>query len=138
MKYAYEDLSPEQLEEVVVHICRQLLGVAVIGFSKGPDGGRDARFNGTAELYPSKASPWIGRVIVQCKHTNGYNKSFTESDFFSETGTNTVLAEEIPRIRNLRDKGELDHYMLFANRRLSGNGESSIRQHISAKCAIPD
>ena len=118
MKYAYEDLSPEQFETLVVLICKVWLGAGVQGFAKGPDGGRDAKFVGTAELYPSTASPWSGPVIAQAKHTNGYNKSFGESDFFSATGANTVIAEETPRIIALRTAGELDFYMLFSNRRL--------------------
>jgi hypothetical protein len=138
VKYAYEDLSPEQLEEIVVHICRKLLGISVIGFAKGPDGGRDARFHGTAQLHPSTAAPWVGRVIIQAKHTNGYNKAFMESDFFSATGETAILAKEIPRIKKLRGAGELDHYMLFANRTLSGNGDSTIRKHVSSFCGVPE
>jgi hypothetical protein len=137
MKYAYEDLSDEQFEDLVVLLCQRLLGISVQGFAKGPDGGRDAKFVGTAELHPSKAAPWIGTTIVQAKHTNGYNRNFSESDFFSKTAVNTVLGKEIPRIKKLRNAKQLDHYMVFANRRLAGNAESEIREHIAAQCRIP-
>lgn len=70
MKFAYEDLSDGQFEILIVLLCQRLLEVAVQGFTKGPDGGRDAKFMGTAELYPSKTAPWIGTTIVQAKHTN--------------------------------------------------------------------
>jgi hypothetical protein len=137
MKYAYEDLSPEQFENLIVFLCQRLLGISVQGFAKGPDGGRDAKFVGTAELHPSKAKPWNGTTIIQAKHTNGYNRNFSESDFFSSTGTSTVLGKEIPRIKKLWGDKQLDHYMLFANRRLAGNAESEITAHISAQCSIP-
>lgn len=138
MKYAYEDLSPEQFEKLIVFLCHPLLGISVQGFAAGPDGGRDAKFIGTAELHPSKAAPWIGTVIIQAKHTNGYNKHFSESDFFSRGGgINTVIANEVPRIKKLRETKGLDHYMLFANRRLAGGAESDIQSYISNKCAIP-
>ncbi len=138
MKYAYEDLSDDQFEILIVFLCQHLLGISVQGFAKGPDGGRDAKFVGTAELHPSKAAPWAGVTIIQAKHTNGYNKHFSESDFFSKkNGTNTVLGKEIPRIKKLRDAKQLDHYMLFANRRLAGNAESEILVHISTECGIP-
>ena len=65
MMYAYEDLSPEQFETLIVLLCQRLLGTSVKGFAKGPDGGRDAKFVGTAELHPSKAAPWFGTVIIQ-------------------------------------------------------------------------
>jgi len=137
MKFAYEDLNDDQFERLIVLMCQRLLGVSVQGFAKGPDGGRDAKFVGTAELHPSKAAPWSGTIIIQAKHTNGYNRSFSESDFFSASAVNTVLGKEIPRIKKLRETKQLDHYMLFANRRLAGNAETEIRDHIALECGIP-
>ena len=137
MKFAYEDLSDDQFEVLIVLLCQRLLGIAVQGFAKGPDGGRDAKFVGTAELHPSKAAPWVGTVIVQAKHTNGYNRSFSELDFYSTSSSNTVVGKEVPRINKLRDAKQLDHYMLFANRRLTGNSETEIRDHIAAECGVP-
>lgn len=137
MRYAYENLSDGQFENLIVFLCQHLLGVSVQGFAKGPDGGRDAKFVGTAELHPSKAAPWVGTTIVQAKHTNGYNRNFSEPDFFSTKAQNTVLGKEIPRIKKLRESKQLDHYMLFANRRLAGNAESEIREYLAAQCGIP-
>jgi len=137
MKYAYENLSPEQFEKLVVLLCQNLLGISVQGFANGPDGGRDAKFIGTAELFPSKTAQWVGKVIIQAKHTNGYNKSFSETDFHSKTSQSTVIEKEIPKIQKLRNSNELDHYMLFANRKLTGNAEHEIKEHISKTCNIP-
>ena len=47
-----------------------------------------------------------------------------------------MLGKEIPRIKNLRANEQLDHYMLFANRRLAGNAESEIGAYISKACDI--
>jgi hypothetical protein len=138
MKYAYEDLGDTRFEELVVALCRRLLGMATLGFAKGPDGGRDAKFIGTAELLPSRVAPWSGTVIVQAKHTYGYNRSFSETDFFNPKSTNNILAEEVKRIKKLRLEKQLDHYMLFANRKLTGGAESSIRAHIAKECNIPE
>lgn len=138
MKYAYEDLSEDQFEQLVVLLCKRLLGMGVQGFAKGVDGGRDAKFVGTAELLPSRAASWNGTVIAQAKHTNGYNRSFSEGDFFNPKSENTVIGKEVPRIKKLREAKQLDHYMLFANRRLTGNTESDIRAHISEKCGLPE
>lgn len=137
VKYVYEDLGDEQFEHLVVILCQRLLGISVQGFAKGPDGGRDAKFVGTAELHPSKASPWVGTTIIQAKHTNGYNRNFSESDFFSTSAKDTVLGKEILRIKRLRTNAQLDNYMLFANRRLAGNAESKIRAYIADECDIP-
>lgn len=137
MMYRYEDLGDDQFENLIVLLCRILLGVGVKGFAKGPDGGRDAKFVGTAELHPSKAAPWTGTVIVQAKHTNGYNKSYSETDFFSANSQKTVLGEEVPRIKKLRDAKQLDHYMLFSNRRLAGNADQTITAHIAKETGLP-
>lgn len=137
MKYAYEDLGDQQFERLIVFLCQKLLGTGVQGFAKGPDGGRDAKFVGTAERHPSTADPWRGTTIIQAKHTNGYNRSFSESDFYSRKTDKTILGQEIPRIRNMRKLKQLDHYMLFSNRRLAGNAESEIVTYISGTCDLP-
>lgn len=138
MKYAYEDLGDDQFEHLVVLICQRLLGMGVQGFAKGVDGGRDAKFVGVAELIPSKAAPWNGTVIVQAKHTNGYNRSCSEADFFSLKSPDTVIGKEVPRIKKLRTAKQLDHYILFANRSLTGNAESDIRAHLAKACGVPE
>lgn len=138
MKYAYEDLSHIQFETLIVLLCQRLLGMSTQGFAEGPDGGRDAKFLGTAQLHPSTAKPWTGTTIIQAKHTNGYNRTFSDSDFYSSSSANTVIGNELPRIKKLRSERKLDHYMLFANRKLAGNAESQIRAHIAEECAIAE
>ncbi len=136
MKYAYEDMSDDHFETLIVFVCQKLLGIGVQGFSKGADGGRDAKFVGTAELHPSKAAPWVGTTIIQAKHTNGYNCLFSDSDFYSPKAEKTVLSEEIRRIKKLVSAKQLDHYMLFSNRRLAGNAESEIRAYLAKECHL--
>ncbi|MHB1081366.1 MAG: ABC-three component system protein [Prosthecobacter sp.] len=138
MKYAYEDLSPKQFEDLVVFLCKKLLGISVLGFPEGPDAGRDAKFVGRAELFPSKSAQWMGTTIIQAKHTNGYNRRFSEPDFFHSESIQNTIGEEIIRIKKLRDEKQLDHYMLFANRRLGSIAESQIRTHISKETGIPE
>lgn len=135
MKLDYHDLSDDQFERLVVAVCSWLFGPAVQGFSKGPDGGKDARFYGRAERFPSAAAPWDGRVVIQAKHTDLISRKFSDPDF-SGNAASSVLSEEIPRIRRLRDSGELDYYLLFSNRRLAGVAEEKIRKRIAQAAAI--
>ncbi len=137
MQGYYADMSKTQFEDLVVDLCKELLGYAAQGFTDGPDGGRDAKFEGTADLLPSKRKPWEGTVIVQAKHVNGYNRSCSENDFFSEENKSCVINKEIPRIQKLRNSGELDHYIIFTNRKLTGNAQAKITGYISQKCNIP-
>ncbi len=136
LRYAYEDLSEDQFEHLVVVVCTILLGSSVQPFAKGKDGGKDARFEGTAELHPSVSAPWVGKTIIQAKHTVGLNRHFSDPDFFNlNTGSSTVT-DELPKIDKLRKAKELDHYMLFANRKLTAGAEQSIRTHISKACNL--
>jgi hypothetical protein len=138
MKYVYENLGEDQFEKLIVFLCHELLGIATQGFAKGVDGGRDAKFVGKAQLFPSTTEPWVGITIIQAKHTNGYNRNFSERDFYNpKPGTESIIAGELPKIKNLRDKKQLDHYMLFANRRLGANAESEIRSYISKPTGVP-
>lgn len=137
MKYDYEDLSPGQFEALIVALCQKLFGIGVQGFAEGPDGGRDAKFVGTAERHPSTASPWTGTTVIQAKHTNGFNMTFGDPDFFSETGTTATLNKETSRIKKLRDAKQIDNYMLFSNRRLPANAEAKILQYIAKEVGMP-
>lgn len=132
-KYRYEELSPNQFESLIVDICRILLGKGTRGFAEGPDGGRDARFDGITNDYPSIRAPWGGITIIQAKHTSRYNASFSDSDFIGSSG---ILNKEIERIKNLVNGDGLDHYMLFANRKLTGNKENDILNRISSECGL--
>lgn len=69
MGYPYEDLSESQFEALVIEASRQLLGKGVQGFATGVDGGRDGRFEGLAEGFPSRPTPWSGITVIQAKHT---------------------------------------------------------------------
>lgn len=137
MKYAYHDLTPGQFEDVVIAICQFLFGAGVQGFADGVDGGRDARFVGTAEAYPSAASPWSGITIVQAKHTNGYNKTFSDADLYSKDNADAILRKELPRIKALRASQDLDHYILFSNRRLTAFANTKLCTVIASECSVP-
>jgi hypothetical protein len=135
MKYAYYDLYPQQFEKLVVAICQSLLGVGVQEFSTGPDGGRDARFEGTANCFPSEKSPLVGKTIVQAKHTSAILEKFSDPSFSGDSKS-SVLSEELPRIRKLKEKGELEHYILFSNRALGAQAEENIRARILKEASV--
>lgn len=132
-RYHYEELSPAQFEDLVVDLCKILLGEGTRGFASGPDGGRDARFDGVTSNYPSAGAPWGGTTVIQAKHTENPNASYSDKDFMGASG---VLNKEIPRIKRLVDKGELHHYMMFANRKLTGNADNEILKRISKECGL--
>ncbi|MEX1028240.1 MAG: ABC-three component system protein [Candidatus Paceibacterota bacterium] len=137
MNIDYYNLSDTQFEDLVIEFCVELLGGGVQGFVTGKDGGRDARFEGTANCIPSTANPWSGKVVIQAKHTEIPTRSFSESDF-SGTTKSSVLSKELLRVRSLLQNGELEFYMLFANRRLTGITEAGIRKRIASETGLAE
>ena len=135
MNISYHNLSNGQFEELVIELCVELLGHAVQGFVTGKDGGRDARFVGKAKLIPSEAEPWNGSIVMQAKHTEMLNKAFSESDFSGDAET-SILAKEIPRIKAMIQDSELEYYMVFSNRRLTGVTDAAIRKKIAVATGL--
>jgi len=124
MDYRLENLSPNEFEELVNTICQRVLGVGTVSFSEGKDGGRDGRFEGTANEYPSKNSEWNGRFIIQAKHTTNYQASCSDNPFYGNQ-TSTVN-KEIERLNKLLQTETIDNYILFTNRKETGNREDIV------------
>lgn len=108
--FPFHDLSDDEFEQLIVHMCMKVLGMGTVVFAKGRDGGRDGSFNGTANAFPSSASPLSGKFIIQAKHTSNPIASCSHSEF------GKILDNERPKISRLVKEGELDHYLLFTNR----------------------
>lgn len=125
------DLNNQEFEKLVVLICERILGTGTINFSTGPDGGRDAKFTGKAQNFPSKTSPWEGKFIIQAKHTEKPNAKCSDYDF------KNILDDEVnQRLKKLIENNELDYYLLFTNRRLSGVTDAKISDFIKSNLAI--
>jgi hypothetical protein len=121
-KYPLHYLNEEEFENLSILICNKILGAAIIPFAKGKDRGKDGRFTGKANCFPSKIHSWDGTVIIQAKHTSRENASCSDSDFVM------ILQSEIPKIQALKKDNEIDYYLLFTNRKLTGVQDSKIRE----------
>lgn len=125
MDYRFELLDESTFENLVNTICQKILGTGVVSFSSGKDGGRDGKFTGTAENFPDKINPWSGKFIIQAKHTSNPVASCSDKEF------ETVVDKEIPKIKKLKDDGDVDCYLLFTNRKYSGvKGEELLKKII--------
>ena len=60
--YPLHYLNAEDFENLANVICNKILGEATIPFAKGTDGGRDGRFHGKANCFPSETAPWEGQT----------------------------------------------------------------------------
>jgi len=125
------DLNDQDFEKLVILICERILGIGTINFSTGPDGGRDGKFTGKAQNFPSKTSPWEGKFIIQAKHTEKPYARCSDSDF------KKILNNEVnQRLKKLIENNKLDYYLLFTNRRLSGITDAKITDFIESNLNI--
>jgi len=137
-KVYYHEINDQQFEELVIEFCSELFGDGIQGFVTGPDGGRDASFDGTASKYPSSNDLWKGKTVIQAKHTELLSKSFSDNDFYSKKSKSCQVLKEIEKIKALKKVNAIDNYMLVANRRLSGTKDLEIKKLISSKTSIPE
>ena len=124
MKYPLHYLDDEGFADLVAIICEDILGSGTIVFTKAKDGGRDAKFTGTANEFPSKADPWTGKFIIQAKHTINPTASYSDADF------QRILRLELPKIKALKKDGKIDYYLIFSNRKLTGLQDPKIEDLI--------
>lgn len=130
MEYHLYNLNSSDFESMVNIICQKILGTGVISFSEGKDGGRDGKFNGTAQNYPSEKQFWNGKFIIQAKHTTNPIASCSDKDFEG------IIDNEIKKISKLKQLGEVDNYLLFTNRKYSGIKGEKINKKIIDETGI--
>lgn len=118
--YRLHELNDVEFEQLCLKICAKWLGQGVTGFSRGKDGGRDGKFTGRANSYPSVTQPYEGRFTLQAKHTATPSKSCSDTEF------HRILADEHDQIRRLIREGLLDHYIVFTNRKYSGLADEKL------------
>ena len=133
MDYRLENLSDDDFEQLVNMLCQKVLGTGNVSFTKGRDGGRDGRFTGTSNNYPSISKPWSGGFIIQAKHTNDYKASCSDNPFFGNKSS--VINGEIENIKVFVANGEIDNYLLFTNRKETESREKAV-QHIKSETSL--
>jgi len=129
---AIYDLNPYEFEDLVTLICRDILGIGTLNFSEGKDGGRDGKFNGTAQKFPSTTDPWRGKFIIQSKREHNPLASCSDLTFKRK------LNKELEKIKKLKEKGEIDYYLLFTTRKLPANSEQELIDYIIKQTGIKD
>lgn len=132
-KYPLYDLDDKEFENLTTLLCRKIIGEGVIPFAQGTDGGRDAKFNGKANLFPSESKPWEGKIVIQAKHTNKINASCSDSDF-----QRRLKNEVLPAIERLKEIDKIEYYLLFTNSKLTGKQDEKIEDLIDANTGIPN
>src|SRR5690606_4555683 len=118
-------------EKLINTLCQHLLGMGVISFSEGKDGGRDGVFSGRAERFPSDTDQrWEGKFIIQAKHTSSPVASCSDAEF------KRLIDKEIPKLKKLRQEDAVDCYLLFTNRKYTGIAGEALCEKIRKETGI--
>ena len=126
--YHLNGLDPRSFEHIVQAIAKKEIGNGVTPFGDGPDGGREATFNGKMN-YPSTAAPWDGYLVIQSKfklHPTGNPKD--DGDWLIEQ-LNKDLAKFLDTKRSLKRP---EYYLATTNIRLSAVAGTGGRDRIDA------
>lgn len=127
--FRLHELDHDEFQEVVVLLCREMLGPTVTSFSEGKDGGKDAQFEGFSATFQAPGDK-PGRFIIQAKHTSNPSAKCSDAAFKRE------VDDEVPKIKRLAASGLLTHYILMTNRRKSGGAHDAVLGQIRAETGI--
>lgn len=117
--YRLDRLNTREFEHLTQALCKRFVAVGVTPFGDGPDGGREATFEGKMD-YPSQAAPWDGYLVVQCKFRQ---RSLDDT----ESNTEWVIREINSELEKYEPGATVnarrvpDYYIFVTNVILTGN-----------------
>jgi energy-coupling factor transporter ATP-binding protein EcfA2 len=115
-RYNIHRLGWSAFEDLCIQVMREVLGETCTRFRRGPDGGRDGWFEGTATARLASQNQLSGKFVVQCKHTSLPHKPLAVADLKKEVAKLTTHA-----------KAARCHYILMTNRQVSAQSEAEMR-----------
>lgn len=109
--YNLTGLNPRDFEHLIQSLAMEVIASGVTPFGDGPDGGREATYNGKM-AYPSSSSPWDGYLVIQAKFNVRPTNDSTKDGDWALNQLKTDLAKfENPK-RNLPKP---DYYLFVTN-----------------------
>ena len=113
ISFELRKLGWKAFQDLVGHIFDEVMGQTFQQFADGPDGGRDGIYYG--QWTPQDGEVLSGSFTIQCKHTSIENKGLPDS----------VIDNELPKIKRLSTKGLVDNYIFVTNHTLTGEKEQN-------------
>ncbi|MFT4936158.1 MAG: hypothetical protein ACI9LT_002870 [Pseudoalteromonas distincta] len=119
MTYDFSRFSGQSFERFAQALASEALNAGIQVYGMGPDGGRDASFNGPMPIT-THGHNWSGYLVAQAK----YCHSDTASDGF-EWVKQSLEAEFTKFCDPKRNLRKPEYYLLITNARLSGGAANS-------------
>lgn len=115
MSYRFDNFSSQSFERLSQSLCIPLLGKGVVVFGSGPDGAREATFEGEVD-FPSPVDRWNGYIVVQAKCREKPKGGIQDARWLAGQ-----IEKDLKKFadidRNLRTP---EYYLIFTNVDLSG------------------
>jgi hypothetical protein len=108
--YDFSGLSSRSFEQMIQALSLKILGPGVIIFGDGPDGGREATYQGCLKSYPAEKECWGGYIVIQAKFCQR-PKNDTKAD------TNWLIGQlekELKNFANSKKKRKKPEYYILA------------------------
>lgn len=125
MDYRFDRMNSRDFEHMIQALTQKILGSSSIIFGDGPDGGREATFNGKAK-YPNAIESWEGYWVVQAKY-KAKNDSSDDYNWLKKQ-----FKQEIQSFLSRKKSGIKipDNYLFFTNINITGVHSKGIRDKI--------
>ncbi|WP_428150901.1 NACHT domain-containing protein [Brevundimonas sp.] len=114
MDFDFSRFSPRSFERFAQSLAKRALGEGVMVYGDGPDGGREAVFDGTSH-FPSITAPWSGHSVVQVKFRQTSGTTAADADWLA--GELRAELEAYIDISKMRRRPT--NYLLITNAKLS-------------------
>jgi len=126
--YSLTGLNPRDFEHLVQALAKKHIATGVTPFGDGPDGGREATYEGKMD-YPSDVDPWEGYLVIQCKLRKSPTSDTTKDGKWAIDQLKGDLKKFADTKRNLRTP---DYYLFVTNLKLSAVPETGSKDRARA------
>src|SRR5262245_10517344 len=127
MAVEFDHFSPQAFERMIQALSARVLGPGVVIFGSGPDGAREATFEGEVP-FPSATECWNGYTIVQAKCRERLRKNHEDASWLCSQLTHD-LEKFLDKKRNLRKP---QYYILATNVTLSPEPKNGGKAKVDA------
>ena len=127
--YNLTGLNPRDFEHLVQSLAKKVIAAGVTPFGDGPDGGREATFNGPM-TYPSATAQWDGYLVIQCKF---HKKSLGDASSDGERAINELEKDLRKFLEAKRNLPKPEFYLFVTNSVLTPPHKSGTKDKIYEK-----
>lgn len=123
--YCFHRLNSKDFEHLIQSLSQKIFGFSTIIFGSGPDGGREATFEGECDL-PNEPTRWSGKWVVQAKFRE------KSSDVKDYAWVKRHFEEEMQKYITKRENNKVipNNYVFFTNAVLTPKEDTGGRDRL--------